>query len=304
MSNTIEVLSAVHGIAPRSDELLLLGSDLRNGRVSQSAFDEQVALETEGWLALQAEAGINLREDGKLSWQDHLRPIVKATKGFAPRIDDAPVTPWYEDNRFYRQPTVVKELDFDGEVFGRLTGQPGESVSLIGPQTFFELVKSNLWPAETAKEIEKLYVQLCEYYAAQGVRHVLFEEPDAGLQRKSAGIQLHSFVPVAEALGIDIVKIPSRIFETDASGHAKRTQWSYGQKKAATWQATTIVRAVDAGNTAEDAPLQPTIEVGGRYILTHTVDLEKIPLKHARDKVKRLGEFTAKLRGELGQRND
>lgn len=299
MSNNIEVLSAVHGIAPRSDELLLLGSDLGRGRVSQAAFDEQVAQETEAWLVLQTEAGINLREDGKLNWPDHLRPIVKATRGFAPGIDDAPVTRWYEDNRFYRQPTVVGELRFNGEKFGRLTGQPGESVSLIGPQTFFELVKSTLWPGETAKEVEKLYVQLCEYYAAQGVRHVLFEEHDAGSPRTHAGIQLSSFVTRAQALGIDIAKIPSRIFETDISGQAKSTQWSYGQTKAKAWQATTIVRAVDAGNTAEDPPLQVTFEVGGRYILTHAVDLEKIPLKHAQDKVKRLGEFTAQLRDEL-----
>lgn len=302
MSNTIEVLSAVHGIAPRSDELLLLGSDLTKGRVSQEAFDEQIAQETEDWLALQAEAGIDLREDGKLSWQDHLRPIVKATRGFAPGVDDAPVTRWYEDNRFYRQPTVVGKLDFDGEKFVRLTGQPGESVSIIGPQTFFELVKSKLWPAETAREVENLYVQICEHYAAQGVRHVLFEEYKAGSQRARAGIQLSSFVTVAETLGIDIVKIPSRIFETDITGQAKSAQWSYGQRKANTWQATTIVRAIDAGNTAEDPPLETTIEVGGRYILTHTVDLEKIPLRYANDKVKRLGEFTAQLRDELGAR--
>lgn len=87
MSENIKVLRAVHGIAPRSDELLTLGTALEKGRVSQLSFDEQVELETENWLILQRSADIDIKKDGKLRWHDHLRPIVRATqRGFKPGI--------------------------------------------------------------------------------------------------------------------------------------------------------------------------------------------------------------------------
>src|SRR5689334_14203947 len=101
MSN-LEILSATHGIAPRSDELLKLGTDLEKGRISSEEYELVRDSEIVEWCFVQEDAGIDIREDGKLWWHDHLRNIVKSSHGFAPDIDEAPVTRWFEDNRFYR----------------------------------------------------------------------------------------------------------------------------------------------------------------------------------------------------------
>ena len=136
MSNNIEVLSAVHGIAPRSDELLKLGGDVERGRDSRQAYDEQVAQETADWLELQANAGITFPENGKLDWQDHLRPIVKVAKCFAPDIDNAPVTRWYDSNTFYRQPTITDSYSLDYDAAEEWAKSLGENVSLLAPGTY------------------------------------------------------------------------------------------------------------------------------------------------------------------------
>lgn len=173
----LEILSAVHGIAPRSDNLLRLGVDLEKGRVSQAVFDEQIAQETEGWLGLQAEAGIDLQENGKLRWQDHLRPIVKVSDGFAPDIDEGPITRWFDYNRFYRQPTILGRLTLNHEKFDEYFSDTGEYISLLEPSIFAKLcANQSEVPARLA--VLGLYDDLTSSLKKRGVQRIAYVNPE------------------------------------------------------------------------------------------------------------------------------
>src|SRR5687768_10571447 len=105
MSKT-EILSATYGIAPRSDELLERQIDLGKGRISPEDVAPLEKTEMAQWTMCQVKAKIDRQDDGKLTWPDYLRPIVRASEGFAADIDGGPVTRWFDTNTFYRQPAI------------------------------------------------------------------------------------------------------------------------------------------------------------------------------------------------------
>ncbi|MDB5176199.1 MAG: Cobalamin-independent synthase MetE-like protein [Candidatus Saccharibacteria bacterium] len=313
--------SAVHGIAPRSDQLLTLGGDVERGRSTQADFDEQVAIETADWLALQAEAGITYPEDGKLRWQDHLRPIVAATEGFAPGINDAPVTRWYYSNTFYREPTITGDLEFNPKVFEEQVGPLGPNVSLLAPDTFASLCRNRFDGIPADRNVWRLYSDILAHFEDSGVKRVLFEDyipggttlqPLDSLERHSAwypGLQLgllthHGVHPNTVALPVDEatnigVTIPSSVLSHIAKNTPRGLRPRLNNVE--------IIQPIVDG-TRTDRP-QHTLDRDqvrviaecnpARVVLTHSIDLERLPLRYAQEKVKLLGELARQAQAEV-----
>lgn len=320
MSNNIEVLSAVHGIAPRSDELLRLGGDVDRGRVRHELYEARLEEETTDWLNLQAEAGIDLQENGKLRWQDHLRPIVKATNGFADGIDEAPVTRWFETNTFYRKPTILGRLHFDPDRFEAEVGELSTVVSLLAPRAFSNLCDNKFEDLPAERNIFQLYSELFFYFEAKGVKRVVFEDyqakpsnlfsPDTLSDAKVLAswcpdLQISLISPGQTKIAIPFVPITNLSVEVGASTLRHfRHQPPYARPDlsgAEIWQQaidtkTTLEDKVDIDEWSLDAlrVLKP-----GRLILTHSVDCERLPLSYAQSKVKHLGEIAAELRQKI-----
>lgn len=316
---SLEVLSAVHGIAPRSEELLKLGVDFEKGRASRESLDLKRDEETIEWCELQEDAGIDIRENGKLHWQDHLRPIVKASGGFAPDIDEAPITRWYEDNRFYRKPTIVDRLHFDEQKFNELQpnfGLATENVSLIAPSTFAALCEDQLSEFPAERNVFQLYGELLWDLAKKGVKRVTFEDYTNGHidehGRRSALSEVEQYkewcpditfalinprnrataIPwrLSPRLGVQIP--PHDIPIIAAQPDYRQPEFKGGE----VWY-----NVVDASTTAPDDLNENLLSLRilrnfgvAKLVLTHTVDLECLPRVVAQDKVKRLGEFAAR----------
>lgn len=309
MSNTIEVLSAVHGIAPRSPELLQLGIDVRKGRASREAFDELVITETEAWLAVQAAAEIDIREDGKLRWLDHLRPIVEATEGFAPDVGDAPVTRWFDDNRFYRKPSIIGSLEFDHVKFFEDVQPKGDHFSVISPVTFMGLCESIWEPNKTLEEVSKIYAQLVLALSQKGITNIFFlhyvpSDTTQDVLNQHQNI-LQNFANAYSNYGIEATYIiPGR----RGLHNLQRTRFVMGedgQPEALETEARVFNQLVDAQTTQQDNlwSFNPQFRVPTQFIITHNVDLECLPLRYAQDKVKRLGEITHDLRERVEVRS-
>lgn len=317
MSETLQILSAVHGIAPKSDQLLRLGADLERRRISEPSYHDQVDKETAEWLALQSEAGIDIQENGKLKWQDHLRPIVKVTDGFTPEIDQAPVTRWFEDNRFYRKPTIEDRLRLNYDLFEAVFPDTGEHISLLSPRAFANLCSDRYVELPAECNILQLYSELLFALEQRGVKRVTFEDyadgrlTHGGKNESLADIEtLASWCPDIQFSIINpqdnATAIPWRLQQNlgiqipkeDLSIIAREPEYNQPDlRKGEVWQqvedaSTTHSRELSIGRSAEIL-----VKFGvSRLVLSHTVDLECVPLSYAKDKVKRLGEFAASLK--------
>ncbi|MDB5184661.1 MAG: Cobalamin-independent synthase MetE-like protein [Candidatus Saccharibacteria bacterium] len=304
--------SAVHGIAPRSDQLLTLGGDVERGRATQANFDEQVAIETADWLALQAEAGITYPEDGKLRWQDHLRPIVAATDGFAPGIDEAPVTRWYDSNTFYRQPTITGDLEFNPKEFTEQVGPLGGNVSLLAPDTFASLCRNEFDGIPADRNVWRLYTDILAHLEDNGVKRVLFENylpgslqatPLESLERHAdwfADLQLVLLTHPKEggvvSFPIEPAKNIGLTIRPETLAHILKTVPDYLQPEL---KGVELIRPIIDATTTRleqstlyDEELRVLAQYEfGRVTLTHSLDLERLPLAYAQEKVKRLGEL-------------
>lgn len=332
-----EIVSAVHGIAPRSEELLKLGVDYEKGRASRDSFEELIQTETEDWLQFQADVGIDWIEDGKLKWQDHLRPIVKATSGFAPGVDNAPLTRWFEDNRFYRHPTITGKLKFDPNQYESLVGEPiGSSVSLIDPRLFSILCK-NEHSIPALDNVSDLYHQLIKYYQLKGINRILFKSLVAVPKELNKSEYYSSRIYSSSELNLIYLSqygrdkdLPDNQLTRSSSGQINSgdevtvnntnhltgnlTSDITGEKRAGR---QFVLNAVDARNTNSNEfswpayvnflNLQASFPKTGKYvpgyfnrqIITHYDDLELLPLKIAKEKVKRLGEIAYQAREEI-----
>ena len=313
MSN-IEILSAVHGIAPRSNELLRLGTDLDRGRVEQEVYDEQLASETAAWLDLQTEAGIDIREDGKLGWHNHLQPIVTFSNGFSPNIDEGPLTRWFNDNRFFRQPAIIGRLSLNYDYVTQQLGTLGDNVSLLSPSSFANLCDDRYPELPAERNVLQLYADLFFYFEQNGVKRVLLEDYlPSTVQREDSLHYVKSLVDWNAGLHISLISpsnqvaIPRPVDPRLGIGIEARTlryistQPDYVKldfNHAEIWH-----QVIDASDTKND-DLEPSkfpIDLFEslspvRLILTHSVDLECLPLKYAQDKVKHLGEFVSNVR--------
>jgi len=127
----MHVETYLNGILPRSDQALKLGSAWLKGRETKENFHDLLRKETQEYIELQQNLGLNYVIDGQLFWNDFLRPIAKALDLHRENSnsDENPVTRQIYTNTFYRKPFFQ----------GRLNNFSPELTN----GTFFDLVQKN-----------------------------------------------------------------------------------------------------------------------------------------------------------------
>lgn len=317
MSETIEVLSAVHGIAPRSGALLKLGGDVTRGRASPETYDEQRQQEEYDWLELQVSAGIDLAAESKLTWQDQLRPLTQHASGFAPDVDNAPVTRWFQKNKFYRKPTITGPLSLNAEAYFAEVGEPGEYVDIIAPHSFAAL-SDNQSELPAPDNVETLYEQLVSALVARQVKRIVFRESSYGDPRNiihnykgyAAAHELAYWHPEVQFTyltpGTSAVYLPTHWPDNISLGANLETYQALQRNTEAEvdingrelWHQ--VVEGDDTDRDDVDVQVWPRdflLRAGlNRLVLTHTADFEDLPLGYAQEKVKHLGELANQLR--------
>ncbi len=172
----------IHGIYPRSETLVDLTRGLERGRVGEDEVRDQQIREAQGLINLQRDSHFAYVEDGKLTWQDILRPIVKSTVGFGGNVDTRPVTRLFDNNTFYRKPLITGPLQLDPELldYYLIDPQSGEwKVTLLSPYAFAQLCEDATTDnfRGTLENVTGLTKQIIDHLATRGVRMVQLNEP-------------------------------------------------------------------------------------------------------------------------------
>ena len=293
-----EVVSAVHGIGPKSEELTALELAVIKRKASVGEFDDLRRQEANEWLEWQNLVGIDIQEDGRLQWEDHLRPIVKASTGFAPDIDAAPEVQWFGTDTTYRRPTITGKLQFDVDAFVERLPPLGKTLSLASVEEFAQLCDNTYEKLDPLVNVTRFHRQIVKALGSVGVERIVFTRH--GKPSKNIGGAESRIACSID--GPEIVQVP-----VGKSAHA------YGINSGATsggaispgnWPERWL--PIVSGNCAEPERLPTPREIEflrhndlGRLVLTHSHDLRVLTLEQAKQKVDQLAEITAVLRKEL-----
>lgn len=319
MSEQLKILSALHGIAPRSNELLRLGADLERNRIDKDTVEDKFEEETREWIDFQISSGIDIIENGNLTWQDHLRPIVKSSNGFIEDIDNSPVTRWFDDNRFYRKPTVISEPSLNKEKFLDNVDLRQISLSIIAPYTFSELCD---WPNDLTKKdkinlTKNLYKEIIRTLINSSIERITLEEyskveeeniilenslVDVACELASEFPQLtFSYIDIGEQVQVIPMSIPTNLelgVRQSTINHLNTIK-PYGPslKGKTIWQQvldpkTTLNDDLSFSNWPLESLRYSKLD---KIILTNSVDLELLPLDFAKRKVVKLAEFVSEF---------
>lgn len=175
------VQSFIHGLYPRSAQLVATSRDFERKRVGQSALSSQQKKDSAVLLSLQKKYNFNFLEIGKVTWHDIFRPIVEASTG----VKTGALTRWFDNNCFYRQPIITGKLSVN---FTRLrasipTISPNKKwkVTLPSPYTFAKLSEDTSTKdfKKTLENVTQLLVKITEDLAKRGVEVIQFNEPAA-----------------------------------------------------------------------------------------------------------------------------
>lgn len=168
----------IHGVYPRSTELVQTSRDFDRKRVSLADLEKQQAKDFKTLVQVQKEEGVAFIEDGKLSWQDLFRPIVEATKG----MEVGPLTRWFDNNSFYRQPMITGKLQLQPKKLDAFFGDlpKGKAkVTLPSPFLFAKVIDDTTTKSfeKTLAAITTLYTDIIVYLSKKNVTFIQFNEP-------------------------------------------------------------------------------------------------------------------------------
>jgi 5-methyltetrahydropteroyltriglutamate--homocysteine methyltransferase len=104
---TFSVDSTLTGIHSRSERTVRVTRDYDRGRTTKDALDSTFVSDSADLVNLQIKSGLTRISDGQLLWQDFIRPFSESISGLKSGAD---LSRWYDNNSFYRKPSVVKKL--------------------------------------------------------------------------------------------------------------------------------------------------------------------------------------------------
>jgi len=175
MSN---IKAFIHGVYPRSTAFVQTSRDVDRKRKEFSELKEQHKKDFNVLFAEQKSAKFDYVEDGKLNWQDVFRPIVDAASG----MEVGPLTRWFDNNSFYRQPIITGKVKLDTKILDRFFYElPVDlwKVTLPSPFHFARVTDDTASKSfeKTLATITELYSDLLTYLAKKEVAFVQFNEP-------------------------------------------------------------------------------------------------------------------------------
>jgi 5-methyltetrahydropteroyltriglutamate--homocysteine methyltransferase len=315
------VVSAyVQGIYPRSEALVAATRDLDRGRTSPEAVGELFDQDLREFVDLQREAGLDYFSDGLLRWQDLFRPLVEACPG----LEGGALVRWFDNNTFYRAPEERGDIAFDGSLAPEYdttgTVPAPRMATLPSPLVFSRVAVARGSVNDLMRELAQgLLRPAAEHLVERGYELIQLQEPwlvfhgvedgdwkhveeSVGLVTEGLGARtvLHTYFGDAgpwierlRDLPVDFVGVD--FFETDV--RSLGSGWgSKGLLVGAVNGRRSNVESVD--EIVRLVRMAEEIAQPGEVLVSSISDLELLPRDLAADKVRRLGEAAAALRGE------
>lgn len=305
----------LHGIYPRSEELVAATRDLDRGRTTPEAVAERQANDLSEFVDLQRDAGLDYLSDGLITWQDLFRPLVEASPGMA----KGALVRWFDNNTFYRAPEARGPIGLNGKfpaVLDTVATVPAPRVATLPSPFLFSRVLAHGYPNKAMKEIaENVLRPVAERLANEGFELIHFQEPWLPFH----GIHEDDWQPFAESLGAITEGLgATTVLHTyfgDASPHAARLQdlpvdvvgfdflETDVRSLGSSWTKGLLIGCVDGRRSVLEPAEQiaafvsqvaETLQPPSLYVSNNS-DLELLPRDLAAEKVRRLGEAARSL---------
>jgi 5-methyltetrahydropteroyltriglutamate--homocysteine methyltransferase len=315
----MDVKAYQHGIYPRSEDVVAATRGRERGRNSQEDVDQAFAADRVDFISAQREAGLDFFSDGMLRWQDIFRPLVESTDG----LDAHSLVRWFDNNSFFRAPEVVGELDLRTPVSAVMQGDADlpdpKMATLPSPYLLSRASHSDDDRNSLMRDLTRVVLRpVAQALVGRGYRLIHLQEPwlvyfgmdladwddfEKGVGEireatEGATLVLNTYFgdagPLAErlrrlpvdAIGIDFV-------ETDVDELG--TGWEVGLMAGVIDGRRSPLEPVEA--TAEFAARAAESTGATRLLISSNCELEFLPRDLARQKVLRLGEIGASLKG-------
>lgn len=309
------IAAYLHGIYPRSEELVAATRDLDRGRTTPEAVAERQAQDLHELVDLQREAGLTYFTDGLITWQDLFRPLVDATPGLA----TGALVRWFDNNTFYRAPEARGPIGLNGrfpDVLETASEVPEPRVATLPSPYTFSRVAVHGRPNRAMSEIaEGVLKPVARRLANEGYALIQLQEPWLAFH----GIHEDDWGPFAEAVatiteGLDATTVLHTYFG-DASPHTERLQdlavdvigFDFVEtdldRLGSGWTKGVLVGCVD-GRRSVVEPADQIVALVERvaerlaapsmYVANNS-DLELLPRDLAAEKVRTLGRAVARL---------
>ncbi|MEJ7871103.1 MAG: hypothetical protein WKF67_02500 [Rubrobacteraceae bacterium] len=299
------------GIYARSEELVQATRDFDRSRTTREAVEKQQEEDLRSFLEIQREADLDYLSDGLLNWQDIFRPFDEAAQGLHP----GPLTRFLNTNTFFRAPvaeaTSPKLPEPLGEPFFHISDLPrgGWVATLPSPHALAVTSASELEPRVIAETVIGPQIR---WLAGNGCTMVVLQETALFGGQKDIFVlgealdALESPVPLAlqlpfgdagevlrELVELDVEAIGVDFYATDLAALPRP------------FPKTLLAGVVDARNSLLEEPekvaefgRQLLEELEGDLHLVPNGDLQFVPEKLARKKVRRLGAAANILKEE------
>ena len=132
------------GIYPRNEKLI------ESTRSYDKTLEKQFKKEKSRLLRIQLNNKLDYISDPLIDWDDNLRPFTDNLKG----IERGPLTRYYENNTFYRQPIIKSKIGTTGNIlknsicFDLFTNKSKVKIDILDPFTFYDLSANEFYRSE------------------------------------------------------------------------------------------------------------------------------------------------------------
>ena len=134
----------IAGIYPRNAKLI------ESTRLYDKTLKEQFKKEKSRLLRIQLNNKLDYISDPLIDWDDNLRPFTDNLRG----IERGPLTRYYENNTFYRQPIIKSKLSTTGNIlknsicFDLFTSKSKVKIDILDPFTLYDLSANEFYKSE------------------------------------------------------------------------------------------------------------------------------------------------------------
>ncbi|MHB1868908.1 MAG: hypothetical protein ACYCPP_08180 [Nitrososphaerales archaeon] len=207
--------STLTGIHSRSERTVRVSRDFDRGRTTKEVLDSTFESDSEELVNLEIVSGITRISDGQILWQDFIRPFSESISGLKSGAD---LSRWYDNNSFYRKPSVVKKLAAPNDASFLLNysvqpaldlvnskdGKIKRKLSVPGPYTLASLVADEFHhsKAELVNDFAKILKKILRGLPALGFESIQINEPSLvyryGESALTSKKELKSFISAYE----------------------------------------------------------------------------------------------------------
>ncbi len=134
----------IAGIYPRNAKLI------ESTRLYDKTLKQQFKKEKSRLLKIQSDNKLDFISDPLIDWDDNLRPFTNSLRG----IERGPLTRYYENNTFYRQPIIKSKIGTSGNIlknsicFDLFNKKSKVKIDILDPFTFYDLSANEFYKSE------------------------------------------------------------------------------------------------------------------------------------------------------------